>query len=184
MRFLIFLIFFSFCRSSPTIKEVNSSTPPLELIQSPAVQFPAISFDSVALYSVNEKYYDVEDLETLEKKIMNAPYTDGLAIIDSMGLPSSNNYTRQILSGAEQVELNRVFNIPPNNGLISKSRCIPFYRDAFVFYKSSRQVAQAQICLHCNQAYFTPDTSDLGDRFSTNGDWAKLKDLIIKIKAH
>jgi hypothetical protein len=156
--------------------------PPLVPIQSPSAQFPALSYDSVALYSVNKKYYDVKDLRTLEEEVMNAHYTDGLAIIDSVGLPSSNNYIRKILSGTEQMELHKIFNIPPNNGLISKSNCIPFYRDAFVFYKKHRQVAQAQICLQCNQAYFTPDTSDLADRFATDGDWTRLKDLIHNIK--
>jgi hypothetical protein len=161
---------------------VKTSTPEPVLLKSPSVQFPGLSYDSVALYYVNAKYYEVEDFETLGKMVMNAQYTDGLAIIDSFGLPSNNNFNRQTLSGKEQIELQRIFYLPPNNGKIKKSNCIPFYRDAFVFYKNHHQVAQAQVSLHCNQAYFTPDTSDLADRFASDGDWVKLKELIDKIK--
>jgi hypothetical protein len=60
--------------------------------------------------------------------------------------------------------------------------CIAFYRDAFVFYRDKKQVAQAQICFDCKQTYFSLDTTHLADRFSTDGDWDRLQNFISKVK--
>jgi hypothetical protein len=181
--FFAFCILMSSCKNEPKAVQVKETTSELVLVHSPSIQFPTVPYDSVALYSVDETYYNSDDLEKLETKVMNAAYTNGLAIIDSLGRPSSKYYIRHRLSEKELIELQAIFHLPPNKGELSEPMCIPYYRDAFVFYQKQRQVAQAQICLHCRQAYFTPDTSSLAERFTSDGDWGKMQTFTKTVKA-
>ena len=180
MRLFIALFFLiSSCNNGEKI-----SAPEEQLVHSPAAYFPTGTYDSVALFSVNQNYYESEDIEMLQQKVMTARYTDGLSIIDSIGKPSSKYHIRYNLSNNEQTELREALHLQANNGEIEKMMCIPFYRDVFVFYRSGEQIAQAQICLQCKQAYLTPDTSYLAERFTTDANWNKIQTLIGEIKAN
>jgi hypothetical protein len=182
--FIVLICLICSCKNERSKTEVKIVPSEVQLVRSPSTQFPTISYDSVTLFSVNPKYYKSQDIAMLEQQVMTAPYTDGLAIIDSTGKPSSRYYSNYNLSDQEQTELREVFHLPPNNGEIEKMMCIPFYRDVFVFYRSEKQIAQAQICLQCRQVYLTPDTSYLAERFTTDADWNKIQNLIKRVKAN
>jgi hypothetical protein len=163
--------------SVPTLKV----EPTDKLLHSPAVDYPSVDYDEVALYSVDEAHYKDEELLLLDGN-KNKEKTLGFAILDSLGNPAFKNINRTALSTGDIQELRSLFHIPENNGEIERIMCIASYRDAFVFYNNKKQVAQAQICFDCNQIYFSLDTTNLADRFATDGDWAGVQQFISKVK--
>ena len=179
----LFLAFCFLITSCTNENEEKISAPEEQLVHSPATYFPAVAYDSAALFSVDQKYYRSEDIEMLQQKIMTARYTDGLSIIDSIGKPSSKYHIRYSVSKKEETELREALHLPANNGEIEKMMCIPFYRDVFVFYRKQQQIAQAQICLQCKQVFLTPDTRYLAERFTADANWSKIEAVIKKIKA-
>lgn len=184
MRLLFALMIFVSSCTNDTKMEVTISATEEQLVHSPSTYFPAVPYDSVALFSVNKEYYRSDDIEMLQQKVMTAHYTDGLSIIDSIGKPTSKYHIRYDLSNREKNNLREALYLPANNGEIEKMMCIPFYRDVFVFYRKQEQIAQAQICLQCKQVYLTPDTSFLAERFTTDANWNKIQTLIEDIKAN
>ena len=182
MRCLLGIILLvSACGSKQAVAPVGKDKTTDELLLSPAVDYPSVDYDEVALYSVDAKHYKDEDLAPLNGKHIREK-TVGFAILDSLGNPSFKNIDRTALSPVEMKELQSIFHIPENKGEIEKMMCIASYRDAFVFYKNKKQVAQAQICFDCKQVYFSLDTTNLADRFTTDGDWARLRKFISKVK--
>ena len=183
MRSLLGIILLvSSCGDNPDPVPAETAHLGLELSHSPAVQYPSVDYDEVALYSVNADHYTEEALLPLNA-MQYAEETVGFAILDSLGNPAFQNIGRTMLSPVEVKELQSIFQLPENKGEITETMCIAFYRDAFVFYKNKRQVAQAQICFDCNQVYFLSDTTNLADRFNTEGDWNRLQRFVFKVKA-
>lgn len=175
------VLFVSSCGSNPTVVPNSNDEPTEKLLHSPAVVYPSVDYDEVALFSVGAAHYKDEDLEPLGGK-QKKEETVGFAILDSLGNPSFKNINKTILSAVEMKELQSIFHIPENKGEIERMMCIPSFRDAFVFYKNKKQVAQAQICFDCKQAYFSLDTTNLADRFTTDGDWDRLQRFIANVK--
>ena len=144
MRCLLGIILLvSACGSKQAVAPAVTHETTSELLQSPSVDY-----DEVALYKVDAEHYKDESLVPLNGK-QNAGETVGFAILDSLGNPAYQNIDRTMLSPIEIKELQSIFHIPENKGEIEKMMCIAFYRDAFVFYKNKKQVAQAQICFDC-----------------------------------
>ena len=182
MRCLLGIILLvSSCGSKQPVVPTANVQPVEKLLHSPAVDYPSVDYDEVALYSVDAAHYKDEDLVPLDGN-QNTEETVGFAILDSLGNPAFKNIGRTALSPVEMKELQSIFHIPENKGEIEKMMCIASYRDAFVFYKNKKQVAQAQICFDCKQAYFSLDTTNLADRFTTDGDWNRLQKFISKVK--
>ena len=124
MRLLFALVFLiSSCKGGTKTKDKINTTE-LDLSHSPATYFPAVAYDSVALFSVNKEYYRSDDIEMLQQKVMTAHYTDGLSIIDSIGKPSSIYHIRYNLSNTDRNELRDALYLPDNNGEIEKMMCI------------------------------------------------------------
>jgi hypothetical protein len=183
MRCLLGLILLtSSCGSKPAAVPAVTHQPTLELVHSPAVYYPSVDYDEVALYSVNAKHYKDERLVPLKKEKQNGGATLGFAILDSLGSPAFQNIDRIALSPIAMKELQSILHLPENKGEISKNECIASFRDAFVFYRNKKQVAQVQICFDCYEVYFSLDTTNLADRFNTDGDWDRLQAFISKFK--
>ncbi len=153
----------------------------LRLVHSPAVDYPSLDYDEVVFYSVNEKRYRDHALVPMDGKL-NAEETIGFAILDSLGNPAYRDIDSVRLSSGEVKALQSIFHLPESKGEITKMECIAYFRDAFTFRKDSKHVAQAQICFECNQVYFSNDTTDLAERFTTDGDWHRLQEFIAKLK--
>lgn len=184
MRYLLGIILFvSSCGNKPVEAPALTKSTTLKLKHSPAVDYPSVHYDEVALYTVNSKYYKDEHLVPLMHENQNEEKTIGFAILDSSGNPAFHNIDRILLSLIEIQELRSIFHIPENHGELKDKKCIAFFRDAFVFYKDKKQVAQAQICFDCDMIYFLNDTSNLEERFTTDGDWNRLQKFISKVKA-
>lgn len=182
MRYLLGIILLvSSCGSRQTIVPTLKVQPTEKLLHSPAVDYPSVDYDEVALYSVDAAHYKDENLEPLDGK-KNTEETVGFVILDPLGNPAFKNIGRTALSTVEMKELQSIFHIPENKGEIEKMMCIASFRDAFVFYRNKKQVAQAQICLECRLVYFSLDTTNLSDRFTTDGDWDRLQKFISKVK--
>ena len=162
-----------------TTKEQHAGE--LHLVHSPAVDYPSVDYDEVVFYSVNENRYRDQDLVPIDKK-RSVEETIGFAILDSLGNPAYQDIDSIRLSSGEVKALQSIFHLPENKGEITKMECIAYFRDAFKFRQHGKQVAQAQICLECNQVYFSNDTTGLAERFTTDGDWYHLQKLIAKLK--
>ncbi|MGV3657951.1 MAG: hypothetical protein ACO1NX_08350 [Chitinophagaceae bacterium] len=183
MRLLLgIIILLSSCENKQVVFPPSEEESIEEPLHSPAVNYPSVDYDEVALYSVSAKHYKDKALNPLNGK-KNEESTVGFAILDSLGNPVFQNIDRIILSPLERSELQSIFHLPENKGEISKNMCIAFFRDAFVFYKDKNQVAQAQICFDCNQVYFSMDTAYLSERFNTDGDWNRLQKFVSGVKA-
>jgi hypothetical protein len=166
-------------QGSPSVNEVDS-----HLRQGPYDRFPSDDYSEVSLYYLDSALYHMNELVVMEERYMNAPYTNGLAFVDSSGNPTISKYERLRLSGEEQKELSHIFMFSKPDSVLVMTNCVPYYRDVFVFLdKKKRQVAQAQICLQCGQGYFTPDTQRLQSRFHSGIDLDELKAFISKVKA-
>jgi hypothetical protein len=118
----------------------------------------------------------------LKKEDQSNEITVGFAILDSLGNPAFQNIDRIPLSPLAIKEVRSIFHIPENKGETEKMSCIAYFRDALVFYRNKKPVAQAQICFKCHQVYFPADTTSLEDRFTTDGDWDRLQKLINSVK--
>jgi hypothetical protein len=171
----------SSCGSKQEVAPTLPDQPAEALLHSPAVDYPSVDYDEVALYNVDARHYKDEDLVPLNGK-QNTEQTLGFAILDSLGNPDFKNIDRTELSPAEVKELQSIFHIPENKGEMEKVMCIAYFRDAFVFYRKKKQVAQAQICFDCKQVYFSLDTTNLAERFTTDGDWDSLQKFIARTK--
>jgi hypothetical protein len=182
MRYVLgIIILVSSCQSRQAIIPTSKIQPTEELLYSPAVKYPSVDYEEVALYNVDAVHYKDESLVPLDGN-QNTKETAGFAILDSLGNPAYKNIDRTMLLPGEMKELQSILHIPENKGEVEKMMCIPSFRDAFVFYKNKKQVAQAQICFECYQVYFSLDTTNLADRFTTDGDWDRLQNFISKVK--
>lgn len=185
MRFLLALIILLYsCGNNQPIARDMTNEPALKLLHSPAVDYPSVRYDEVALYTVDARHYRDEHLVPARKMKQSDDIGVGFAILDSLGNPAFQNIDRTLLAPAEMIQLRSIFHIPENLGQTQKIMCIPSFRDAFVFYRNKKQVAQTQICFECRQVYFPKDTSNLEERFTTDGNWDELQILITKIKGH
>jgi hypothetical protein len=179
---LISLLFASCVSSDDSAKDVHEHTASVR--KGPFFQFPPVSYETVSLFYLDSTLYGMNPLKVMEERIMNAPYTDGLAFVDSSGKPNLKYVERQLTTDEKQ-ELTNLFLFPPPDSVLVTTSCVPYYRDVFVFRdKNRRQVAQAQICLECGQGYFTPDSQNLRARFMSGVDQEKLKSFISKVKQH
>jgi hypothetical protein len=151
-------------------------------VHAPPASFPFVEYDAVAMYTVNAKHYKDSKLPPIKNGALEDPQSVGFAILDSIGNPAYQYIDRIELSAVEKKELQSIFQLPENKGEIEKMMCVPYYRDAFVFYRDKKQVAQVQICFQCRQMYVSTDTSDLANRFTTDGDWDKLMAMVTKVK--
>ena len=175
------ILLVSSCGSKQAALPVSKAQPTEKSLHSPAVDYPSVEYDEVALYSVDATHYKDEYLVPLDGN-QTKEETLGFAILDSLGNPAFKNIDRTTLSPVEMKEMQSIFHIPENKGEIEKMMCIASFRDAFVFYRNKKQVAQAQICFGCKQVYFSLDTTNLADRFATDGDWDSLQNFISKVK--
>ena len=183
-RFCGFLLILVSCGSNPTTQPAAELQTTLGLVYLPPIDFPSVEYDSVALFTVNAMHYQDEKLPPVKKAEQKELPVIGFSILDSLGNPAFQYVDRVLLTAAEKNEIRSVFHLPENQGEIEEARCIAFYRDAFVYYNNEKQVAQAQICFQCRQVYFSSDTGNLADRFTTDGDWDKLQAFVSKLKAH
>lgn len=154
----------------------------LELASWPPTNMVAVEYDEVTMFSVDKQHYAKKSLPRLRKGERKQEVSLGFAILDSLGQPAYQHIRSWKLQKSEMEELRSIFYLPQNNGMIEGRLCIGYFRDAFVFYRQQQKVAQVQVCFECQQIDIPNDTSNLADRFTTDGDWKRLQHFVNSMK--